>query len=147
MPKMWGEAKAFDGTDPGAGAENDLMPIRTDLNGIPYVNQGHPFFFQTSATFALVTAITAGAILATNASNALYITDILCTANTGPATFTFSRDNAITTPVEVLRIYVPANATFAHSFRQPWQIPVNSNLGVATSVTVTAVQILGYAGP
>ena len=146
MAKLAGEAKNFDGTDPGAATEGDQKPLSCDLWGGLHVNIGSPFHFQTTTSYSTVTSSTQGGLLASSASNALYVTDIICSADTGPATFTFFENYAATAPTEVLRFYVPANNSLTHCFRQPWRVATLSSFGLSTSVSITSIQILGYKG-
>lgn len=142
-----GESRAFDGTTPGAGTEGDYLPFRTDLQGGLLVNIGHPYFFQTNATFATITASTAGTIAASVASLSIHITDLFLSANT-LATMTFYENPAATSPTQILRIYVPANHSFSHTFRQPWKLAAGAafGVGIAESAT-TSITVLGYLGP
>lgn len=146
MAKLTGEAKNFDGTDPGVSTEGDQKPLSTDLYGNLLVNIGSAFHFQTTTSYSTITSSTQGGLLASATSNALFVTDIICSADTGPATFTFFENYAATAPTEVIRFYVPANNSLTHSFRQPWKIATASSFGLSTSVSTTSIQILGYKG-
>jgi hypothetical protein len=143
--KILGEAKSFDGTDPGAAAENELKPLSCDLWGGLHVNIGQPYHFQTFTSYSTITASTLGGLLASSASNALYVTDIIMSADTGPATFSFYTNFAATSPTEVLRFYVPANCSMTHQFRQPYQVATLSSFGLSTSALKYSQKELGTA--
>lgn len=74
-----GISTAQDGTAPGTSVtENDLSYTKCDLEGIPYVNQTHPYYVNAHVAYGAA-AQTNATIIAAVASTRLFITDIVIT--------------------------------------------------------------------
>lgn len=141
------QTKSQDGTDPGSFTENTASSAISDLQGIQYVNLGHPYFFQTSAAFTATQTVTTQFITAPGAGLSLYVTDLIIGADAGGA-FSIAYGSGVTAgATTIFRGYINTNTSFNHSFRIPLKAAANQDLSISTDETNTSVNILGYIAP
>lgn len=144
---------AHDGTIPPAPkTEGTLTDPITDLQGIQFVNPGHPYFFQTTLAYAAATTAAAPIISSPTTTHAIWITDILFTANTSAAFTLLNRVTATAVTIGVARV-APGGGSVSHSFRNPLKASAVDtttaapNLGLTTDATVTTAILTGFYAP
>lgn len=143
--KVGGKAKAIDGTDPGEVAENDRADFYTDPNGRQLVSQVHPNFFNSNTNYAA--AQTNTALVAAPATNSLYVTDLVVSAD-GAGSVKLVEDTAGTPVTKAGPYYLAANTGLSMHFITPIKLTAAKNLGVTSTGAVNhTVTVTGYEAP
>lgn len=150
--KVGGRAKNYDGTDPGSVAEDDRVNWIGRLEGIQAVDIGHPWFFQTTLSYASATTAAAPIITAPNTASSIYITDVVLAADTSGAMTLLNQVTASSVNILFGRIE-PGGGMWSHSFRNPIRAGAKDtttalvNVGLTTGMTTTTAVITGFFAP
>lgn len=120
-------------------AHGDVIHQRYDVAGHARVTDSHTDSFYTTSFFNVAASV--ASLLSSSASQQIYITDIIVSANT-QGLITLQKNEGSQVPL--IRFHVPSGGgVLNHAFKQPIRIN-NGSVFATTAMTDTAFYIGGY---